>query len=215
MRKKILLGIAGIFVVLVAVVIGRTLAITPVELAGMGQAESIDAEGAAERLAEAIRFPTISHQRGADPEDLARSDKAFTDFRNWMDQTYPAFREATSREIIGGHTLFYTWEGTDASLDPVLLMSHIDVVPIAPGTEDQWEHPPFSGAIADGYVWGRGTIDNKGSLIAMVEAAELLIKRGFRPSRRSEEHTSELQSRENLVCRLLLETKKNKSRKQS
>jgi len=183
MRKKILLGIAGIFVVLVAVVIGRTLAITPVELAGMGQAESIDAEGAAERLAEAIRFPTISHQRGADPEDLARSDKAFTDFRNWMDQTYPAFREATSREIIGGHTLFYTWEGTDASLDPVLLMSHIDVVPIAPGTEDQWEHPPFSGAIADGYVWGRGTIDNKGSLIAMVEAAELLIKRGFRPSR--------------------------------
>ncbi|MCW5726071.1 MAG: M20/M25/M40 family metallo-hydrolase [Parvibaculum sp.] len=183
MLKRVLAGFAGLIILLIAVLVGRTLAVPVLNVEAAGQAASIDAERAAAHLAEAVRFETISHQRGADAAAVARSDAAFTGFRNWMDATYPAFTEATSREIVGGHTLFYTWAGSDATLDPVLLMSHIDVVPIAPGTEDQWEHPPFSGAIADGYVWGRGTIDNKGSLIAMVEAAELLAARGFRPVR--------------------------------
>ena len=183
MLKRILMGAGALLLVLIAVVIGRTLTVPSMELADAGKADSIDAEGAARHLAEAVRFPTISYQRGADEADLARSTKAFKDFRDWMDATYPAFTEAASREIVGGATLFYTWQGTDASLDPVLLMSHIDVVPIAPGTEEKWEQPPFGGVIADGYVWGRGTIDDKGSLVAMVEAAEKLAAEGFRPKR--------------------------------
>jgi len=183
MLKRVLAGLAGLVILLVAVLVGRTLAVPVLDVEAAGEAASIDAERAAAHLAEAVRFETISHQRGADAAAIARSDAAFTGFRDWMDATYPAFTEATTREIVGGHTLFYTWAGSDAALDPVLMMSHIDVVPIAPGTEDQWEHPPFGGAIADGYVWGRGTIDNKGSLIAMVEAAELLAARGFRPVR--------------------------------
>ncbi|MEQ9195694.1 MAG: M20 family peptidase [Parvibaculum sp.] len=183
MLKRILIGAGALFVLLIAVVVGRTLMVPAAELANIGQAESIDAEGAAQHLAEAVRFRTISHQAGADEAEVARSAEAFEGFRNWMDATYPAFTAATKREIVGGATLFYTWEGTDTSLDPVLLMSHIDVVPIAPGTEDKWEHPPFAGTIADGYVWGRGTIDNKGSLIAMVEAAERLAAQGFQPTR--------------------------------
>jgi len=183
MLKRIFAGLAGLLVLLAAILIGRTLMVPVLDVEAAGEAASIDAERTAQHLAEAVRFETISHQRGADPADVARSDAAFTGFRSWMDRTYPAFAEATTREIVGGHTLFYTWEGSDAALDPVLMMSHIDVVPIAPGTEDQWEHPPFSGTIADGYVWGRGTIDNKGSLVAMVEAAELLAARGFRPVR--------------------------------
>ena len=183
MTKRILIGLAGLVVLLIVIVVGRTLMIPTLDMRSAGEASSIDAERAAQHLAEAVRFETISHQRGADPAAVARSEAAFTGFRNWMDATYPAFTAASSREIVGGQTLFYTWQGQDTSLDPVLMMSHIDVVPIAPGTEDQWEHPPFGGVIADGYVWGRGTIDNKGSLIAMVEAAELLAARGFRPTR--------------------------------
>ncbi|MEP0707732.1 MAG: M20 family peptidase [Parvibaculum sp.] len=183
MLKRILIGAGALLVLLIAVVVGRTLMVPAAELANIGQAESIDAEGAAQHLAEAVRFRTISHQAGADEAEVVRSAEAFEGFRNWMDATYPAFTAATKREIVGGATLFYTWEGTDTSLDPVLLMSHIDVVPIAPGTEDKWEHPPFAGTIADGYVWGRGTIDNKGSLIAMVEAAERLAAQGFQPTR--------------------------------
>lgn len=183
MLKRILIGLGAVLLILVAVVIGRTLTVPVLELAGAGAADSIDAEGAAEHLAEAVRFETISYQRGANEADLARSAKAFEGFRNWMDETYPAFRESTSREVVGGATLFYTWAGTDSSLNPVLLMSHIDVVPIAPGTEGKWEQPPFGGAITDGYVWGRGTIDNKGSLVAIVEAADMLAVQGFQPKR--------------------------------
>lgn len=183
MLKRILIGAGALILILAAVVIGRTLMVAPLDLAHAGKADSIDAERAAQHLAEAVRFETISHQRGAKAADIARSEAAFEGFRNWIDETYPAFTAATSREIVGGATLFYTWEGTDASLDPVLLMSHIDVVPIARGTEEKWEHAPFGGVIADGYVWGRGTIDNKGSLVAMVEAAELLAAEGFRPVR--------------------------------
>ena len=91
--------------------------------------------------------------------------------------------KAATREIVGGYSLLYTWAGTDPSLDPVLLMSHLDVVPIAPGTQSQWEEAPFSGAISGGYVWGRGTIDTKGSLVAMMEAADMLAAKGFAPAR--------------------------------
>lgn len=48
---------------------------------------------------------------------------------------------------------------------PLLLQGHVDVVT----TEKQtWQHPPFSGTIADGYVWGRGTLDMKGTVTMMI-----------------------------------------------
>ncbi|CAN5865106.1 ArgE/DapE family deacylase [soil metagenome] len=46
----------------------------------------------------------------------------------------------------------------------VVLNGHIDVVP--PGDEDRWHHPPWSGTVDDGAVWGRGSCDMKGGLIA-------------------------------------------------
>jgi carboxypeptidase PM20D1 len=57
------------------------------------------------------------------------------------------------------------------------------VVPVAPGTEKDWLKPPFDGVIADGYIWGRGSWDDKGNLYSMLEAAEALAKAGFRPKR--------------------------------
>ncbi len=183
MLKRVLAGLAGLFILLVAVLVGRTLMVPALDVAAAGDAASIDAERAAAHLAQAVRFETISHQRGAAAEDVVRSEAAMTGFRDWLTATYPAFTAATSREIFGGFSLLYTWQGTDAALDPVLLMSHLDVVPIAPGTEDRWEQAPFAGTIADGFVWGRGTIDTKASLVAMVEAAEMLAAKGFRPTR--------------------------------
>src|SRR6202012_5372513 len=75
------------------------------------------------------------------------------------------------------------WRGSDPTLAPVILMAHQDVVPVTPGTEKDWTHPPFSGAIAEGAVWGRGSIDDKGSLIALFEGLESLAKAGFKPRR--------------------------------
>ena len=79
--------------------------------------------------------------------------------------------------------MLYTWPGTESGLKPILLMGHGDVVPVEPGTEGDWEHPPFAGRIADGYIWGRGAIDNKSGVLAILEAAERLLEEGYRPSR--------------------------------
>ncbi len=183
MLKRALLGVAGLFVVLVAVLVVRTLMVPVLPSAETASTDNSHAEQAARHLSEAVRFKTVSHQAGAAPEELAASHRAMTGFRDWLSETYPAFAKATTREIAGGYSLLFTWKGTDPSLKPVLLMSHFDVVPVVPGTEGKWEEPPFSGKIADGYVWGRGTIDTKGSLVAMVEAANILASEGFRPKR--------------------------------
>ncbi len=60
-------------------------------------------------------------------------------------------------------------------------MAHMDVVPVEPGTESSWTHGPFSGDVADGFVWGRGTLDDKVSVMAILEAVEILLSRGFQP----------------------------------
>ena len=140
--------------------------------------DAVDAVRVAGHLAQALRFKTISH------EDPKNDDYAELDgLRAFLEATYPKVHTTLSREIINGHALVYIWRGTDPSLKPVLLTAHQDVVPIEPGTEQSWEHPPFEGAIAGGFVWGRGARDDKGSLIAILEAAEALISEGFKPRR--------------------------------
>jgi carboxypeptidase PM20D1 len=79
--------------------------------------------------------------------------------------------------------LLFTWQGKDDRLKPMLLMAHIDVVPVDPSTESSWHHAPFSGEIADGYIWGRGALDDKSSLMAILEAVESLLANNFRPAR--------------------------------
>ena len=183
MLKRALLGLAGLLVILVGILLIRTLMVPPLPPAKTAAADDSHAQEAARHLSEAVRFKTISHQAGSKPEEIAASHQAMEGFRDWLSATYPAFAEATTREVVGGYSLLFTWKGTDPSLKPILLMSHFDVVPVVPGTEGKWEEPPFSGKIAGGYVWGRGTIDTKGSLVAMVEAANTLASEGFRPAR--------------------------------
>jgi carboxypeptidase PM20D1 len=59
----------------------------------------------------------------------------------------------------------------------------MDVVPVEPGTEDDWSFPPFEGRIANGYVWGRGTLDDKVRVLGILEAVEILLSQQFRPRR--------------------------------
>jgi len=168
---------------LVAVVAYRTAtytprageATTPVELA---PAVHIDSELAAQHLAQAVRFRTVSHQDARD-NDWAEWDRLHA----WLAATYPAVHAAMTREIVAGHTLVYTWRGVDPSLPPIVLLAHHDVVPVTPGTEQDWTHPPFDGVIADGAVWGRGSVDDKGSLVGLFEGIESLVATGFVPRR--------------------------------
>jgi carboxypeptidase PM20D1 len=173
----------GVVLLAVVVAVVRTLAFEPPgaqDFASVRLAEAprVQVAQAARHLAEAIRFRTISHQDPAD-NDWAEWDR----FHAWLVTTYPAAHTVMTRQILAGHTLVYTWPGADRTLAPVVLMAHHDVVPVTPGTESDWKHPPFDGIVADDAVWGRGSVDDKGSLIAIFEAAEALAASGFRPRR--------------------------------
>src|SRR3546814_18666910 len=88
-----------------------------------------------------------------------------------------------TRTILPNRTLVYHWPGSDAALAPIIVMAHQDVVPVTEGTEGDWKYPPFSGQIAEKAVWGRGTVDDKGSLVGLFEALEALAPAGFPPKR--------------------------------
>jgi carboxypeptidase PM20D1 len=137
----------------------------------------MDLERAARHLAAAVAIRTVSHQ------DRSQNDWAeWERFRAWLQETYPAAHAAMTREVVSGHALLYTWPGIDPQRLPIVFMAHHDVVPVTPGTEADWRHAPFEGVVADGAVWGRGAVDNKGSLVALFEAIEGLAAAGFAPA---------------------------------
>lgn len=138
----------------------------------------VDTQAAAARLAEAIRFRTISSYEKPD-----QHAEALRGMQAHIEKSFPAFHAAAKREIVGDYSLLYTWEGSDPKAQPIALLAHQDVVPVAPGTDKDWQQPPWDGVIADGFIWGRGSWDDKGNLYSMLEAAELLTKAGFKPKR--------------------------------
>src|SRR5438445_2892588 len=181
-RNLVLLIIAGV-VILAGVLAYNVVArgSRQVQVAPIPRA-SVDTQGAAQRLSEAIRFQTISNF--LNPEQDAA---ALRGLQAHIAASFPAFHAAAKREVIGGYSLLYTWEGiregSDPKAQPIALLAHQDVVPIAPGTEKDWQQKPFDGAVADGFIWGRGSWDDKGNLYAMLEAAEQMARGGFRPRR--------------------------------
>ena len=181
---KRLLAVAGIGVLLlIAIVVVRTLRVDS-KAAPLLDARTLPAAPAfalalaARHLGEAVQFRTVSHQDPAEDEG-GEWDR----LHDWLKASYPATHAALGRELIDGRTLIYTWPGRTASLAPVILMAHQDVVPVAPGSEASWHHAPFGGELADGAIWGRGAVDDKGSLIALFEALEALVQTGFVPER--------------------------------
>ena len=104
-----------------------------------------------EHWSRALQFQTVSYP------DLSRMDPAeFLALHDYLERTFPGVHATLTREIIGDYSLLYTWKGTDPNRKPILLMSHLDVVPVEPDIKEEWEYPPFEGRVAEGFVWGRG-----------------------------------------------------------
>ena len=178
--KHVAFGAAAAIVLIATVAIYRTLMLSPLKAhVATEPVVSVDARTIARHLGAAVRFETISYGGGARE---AEKDAALETMRDWMAATYPNFHKVAKREVIG-ESLLFTWQGRNPALTPILLMAHMDVVPVVPGPGKYWAHAPFSGDVAGGYVWGRGSIDDKGSLVMMLEAAERLAKSGFTPER--------------------------------
>jgi carboxypeptidase PM20D1 len=178
--NRIVIGVVAAILLVAAIAVIRTMLLAPPgPTAQAGPAIAVDARAVAQHLGQAVRFKTVSYGGGRHEAD---KDAALAAFRDWMVRTYPHFNKAAKREVMG-ESVVYAWPGRSPSLKPILLMAHMDVVPIVPGTEHSWAHAPFSGDVAGGYVWGRGAIDDKGSLVMILEAAERLAKEGFTPER--------------------------------
>lgn len=178
MLKRILLGIGLLLGLLIALLVGRALMFPSKQITVKPVTVEVDAKEVAGRLAEAVRFKTISHQ---DPKQF--DPKPFLALHAFMQKSFPNAHKVLTREVINQYSLLYTWKGSDTSLPPVVLMGHMDVVPVQKGTEKDWKHPPYSGKLADGAIWGRGTLDDKVAVIGLMEAAEFLAKKGFQPTR--------------------------------
>ncbi len=137
-----------------------------------------DAVGMLERFKAGLRIQTISYQPGSGSDD-----SSFADFRSHLAQAYPMTHEGLELERVSGHTLLFRWPGSDPGLPATVLMAHQDVVPVDPGSESQWVHPPFGAVVEDGFIWARGTLDDKLGLFSVLEAVEVLLRDGFEPRR--------------------------------
>jgi carboxypeptidase PM20D1 len=137
---------------------------------------ALDADALIARLAPALRFQTVSYQ---DPTLLKREE--FLGLQRYLAEQFPLVHARLHREVINDYSLLYTWAGTEPARKAIMLLSHQDVVPVEPGTERDWTYPPFEGRIAENYIWGRGTMDDKFGVLAILEAAEKLLHDGFQP----------------------------------
>ncbi len=177
--KKYGLILLGVAALLFSVVFLRAAAFSSRQLPREPiRAIPIDRAAVVNRLSQAIRFKTISLPA---PQQSAAGE--FGRFRAFLAKAFPRLDRRLRKEIVGDQSLLYTWEGKDKRLKPILLMAHTDVVPVDPATESLWHHPPFAGEVADGYVWGRGAMDDKASVLAILEAVEYLLGAGFQPRR--------------------------------
>ncbi|KAF9501781.1 carboxypeptidase S [Pleurotus eryngii] len=109
--------------------------------------------------------------------------KVHTNFHEYLEQAFPQIHKALKLETVNTYGLLYTWQGSATSLKPLLMMAHLDTVPVNPDTIESWTHPPWSGYFDGTSIWGRGASDDKSGLIGTMAAIELLLQRGFQPLR--------------------------------
>jgi carboxypeptidase PM20D1 len=175
--KRALIALLAVLATLVVVLLAKAFFTSSKQLQVKPVApETVNSAAAAERLAAAVRLQTISSATDRDANGAS-----FKALHQHIETSFPKLHATAKRELVDGYGLLYTWNGTEAGAKPIAILAHQDVVPVAPGTEKDWTQPPFSGVIADGFVWGRGAWDNKSNLMAQLEAVEMLIASGFKP----------------------------------
>lgn len=135
----------------------------------------IDESRAVEHLSKGIQFKTICND---DPSQNEYNNWIL--LRDYMDVQYPSIHNRLKRTILNEYSLLYEWKGAHPEKKPIILTAHLDVVPA--NTSD-WQVDPFEGSIQNGVIWGRGAIDDKGSLFSILEAVEYLLGSGYIPER--------------------------------
>ena len=123
----------------------------------------------ATRLSKMIQCKTVSVKDSYD-------DTEFALLRYVMTELFPTVHKVAEKMTFSDDCSIYKIKGADENRN-IMLMSHHDVVDVS----GEWEHEGFSGEIADGKIWGRGTVDTKTPLFAEFSALEELLNEGYEP----------------------------------
>lgn len=165
--------ILAVIIVFLGVLLVRAAMFRPYEQPDiMEDSISLNKEKIVADMADMIRCKTVSNQNEALVERVE-----FDKFQKLLVERFPKIHECFSLEKIGKTGLLYFMKGKSDG-NPSVCMAHYDVVPV---NEEGWIKPAFEGAIEDGFLWGRGTLDTKGTLCGICEAMEQLLLEGFRP----------------------------------
>ncbi len=176
MLKKIFLLFGLALLVLIAVILFKTFTVKSLQPQVTIATAITSPDSALSHFQQAIRYKTISVS-----DTLAADTAAFKAFHAFLQKSYPLVFATLNLQKVNHLGLLFTWAGKNSTLKPAALMAHQDVVPVEVGTENIWSVPPFDGVVKDGNVYGRGTVDDKGSMIALLEATEMLLKQGVQP----------------------------------
>ena len=179
--KKIALFVSLLLLLLAGVLMYRAVTVfsdTQYQVAEALVPQELDASQVVARFSQAIQIPTISY------DDRSQFDhQAFSDFHAHLAKSFPLVSQYTKQTRIADYSVVYQLVGQNTELKPVLFMGHMDVVPIEEASLADWQQEPFSGVVKDGVIWGRGTIDDKVSVLALMESMELYLAQGHQPKR--------------------------------
>ena len=128
------------------------------------------------RFSQAVQFPTISKENLIDTT-------AFINLLTFIDSQFVLVDSLLDQMTINQFSKVYHWPGKNRNLKPVLLIAHLDVVPVEKESQQSWTQPPYSGAINENFIWGRGTLDDKISVFGILEGVELLLQQNYFPER--------------------------------
>jgi carboxypeptidase PM20D1 len=176
--KKIILLLVFLAIIILGVLLFNTLTLNSKQVASDTLEKINLPSDVFQNLSKAIQYPTISFSEDAIPDSTA-----FFGFHRFLEEAFPLTHTKLSLEKINDYSLLYKWEGSNPSKKPIILMSHQDVVPVDKPTLSDWEAGPFDGKITDTDIIGRGTMDDKGTLIGLLEAVEKLLEESYQPSR--------------------------------
>lgn len=131
------------------------------------------------RFLNALQIPTVASLEESNHVSK-KGEQIFEQFHTQLKKDFPRVFSKVTAERFLGYSIMLTWKGTSKDLDPIVLISHFDVVPANAGN---WTYPPFSGTVADDYVWSRGSLDTKFTAISIIEAINQLLMKGVSPKR--------------------------------
>ncbi len=169
-----ILSVLICFMIVVAVIMVRTFLFRPYKNSVLEiEAIELDNDRIVQNMIDMIRCKTVSN-RDADLVDKEEFDK----FKSLLMSRYPHVNKACELKEIGNNGLLYHLKGKSPE-NPSVCMAHYDVVPVE---EELWTKPAFDGIVEDGCIWGRGTLDTKGTLCAVMEALEKMLQEGYVPN---------------------------------